>query len=346
MERNKKITIAGESIHPGESKIIQLPVARLYDYTEMNMPIQVVSGKKAGPVLFLSAAIHGDEINGIEIIRRLLHHAALKRLCGTLIAVPIVNIFGFNHKSRYLPDRRDLNRCFPGAKSGSLGGQLAHMVMNEIVVHCTHAIDLHTGAIHRSNLPQIRASLEQNEAKELAQAFGTSVIIDAALRDGSLRQAVADLGIPMLVYEGGEALSYDNTAIQVGLKGTMSVMRKIGMLKSTAKEKRKNETFVALSSHWVRADNSGLLRSYVTLGKRIKKGEVLGVISDPYGIHEVEVTSKATGLVIGHNRLPLVNGGDACFHIATFEKPQAVADKIEEYDEYLDFNSVMDDDIS
>lgn len=346
MTKNKSITIAGETIAPGKSKIIQLAVARLYDYTELSMPIQVINGKKPGPVLFISAAIHGDEINGVEIIRRLLQHRSMKTLAGTLIAVPIVNVFGFNHKSRYLPDRRDLNRCFPGSKTGSLGARLANVFMEEIVKHCTHGIDLHTGTVYRSNLPQIRACLQQKDTKELAQAFGTSVVIDAALRDGSLREAVADLGIPMLVYEGGEALTYDNTVIQVGLKGILSVMRNIGMLRRSSKTKRKSETFIALSSHWARASNSGMLRSFVTLGKHVQKGDVLGVLSDPFGIHEVEIKAKATGLVIGHNRLPLVNRGDACFHVATFDKPQVVEGKIEEYDEFLDFNPVMDVDAS
>lgn len=342
MSKAAPLVIGGQEVAPGESKLIQLSVARLYDYTEMSVPVKVIHSKRPGPVLFVCAAIHGDEINGIEIIRRLLNTKSLKYLTGTLIAVPIVNIFGFNSRSRYLPDRRDLNRCFPGSEDGSLGARLAHAFMTEIVSNCTHGIDLHTGARHRSNLPQIRAALEDAETQRLAEAFGTSVIIDSRLRDGSLREAMASQSKPILVYECGEALYYDNTAIQVGVKGIISVMRAIGMLRPLKKTRAQKESFVALSSRWMRAPNSGLLRSYVTLGKRVAKGDVLGVISDPFGEHETELVSKTTGLVIGHNRIPLVNRGDACFHIASFDRSRDVEETIEQYDEFLDFNPVLD----
>lgn len=340
----KMITIGQETVQPGESKIINLRVPRLYDHTEMCMPIKMVRGRDDGPTLLLTAAIHGDEINGIEIIRRILQHSAIKSLSGTLITVPIVNVYGFNGRSRYLPDRRDLNRCFPGSDRGSLGSQLAHILMTEVVSHATHVIDLHTGANHRTNLPQIRASVASEYNKAMAEAFGCSVIIDANVRDGSLRQAALDKGIPALVYEAGQALSYENTAIGEGVKGVLAVMDHIGMLKLSGIKHHEKEPFIAKTSYWVRASHSGLLRSFVSLGKHVESGEVMGVISDPFGEHEIEIKAKVAGLVIGHSLIPLVNRGDACFHMATFQEPETVESQIEAFDESLDYLPTMDPD--
>jgi uncharacterized protein len=192
------LTIGGEEIPLGVRKQLALTVAKLYDFTDMKMPVEVVRGEQDGPILFVSAAIHGDEINGVDIVRRLLKHRLLKSIKGTLIAIPIVNVFGFNDKSRYLPDRRDLNRSFPGAEQGSLASQIAYIFRTEIVSQCTHGIDLHTGAIHRRNLPQIRADLSYTPNLLLAGAFGAPVILDASPRDGSLREMVDEKKIPTL----------------------------------------------------------------------------------------------------------------------------------------------------
>lgn len=331
---NEPLTINNITINPGESKSINLNVARLYDYTEMKMPIRVIRGKKPGPCLFVCAAIHGDEINGVEIVRRLLHHSILKKMKGTLIAVPIVNVFGFNNKSRYLPDRRDLNRCFPGSQQGSLAARLAHVFMSEVVEHATHGIDLHTGAVHRTNLPQVRASFENPDAKELAHVFGTPVVINSDIRDGSLREAAGDKGIPLLLYEGGQALYFDEPTIKVGLKGIISVMRAIGMLPKIRQKKQPKPTFTALSSHWVRTPYSGILRNNTNLGAHVKKNELLGIVSDPMGVHAHPVKAKHTGIIIGMNLLPLVNRGDALFHIATFEDAGMVEETFEQHDEF------------
>ncbi|MCW8901464.1 MAG: succinylglutamate desuccinylase/aspartoacylase family protein, partial [Gammaproteobacteria bacterium] len=217
--KNGTLVINDITIKPGTRMTIDLPAARLYTHAPMSIPVHVVSGKTTGPRLFLSAAIHGDEINGIEIIRRLLKLPALKRLQGTLIAVPMVNVHGIINHSRYLPDRRDLNRSFPGSEKGPLALRLANLFMKEIVEQSTHGIDLHTGAIHRSNLPQIRANLDNDETEKLARAFDVPVIISSNLRDGSLREAAAEFGIPMLLYEAGEALRFDEVAIRAGVKG-------------------------------------------------------------------------------------------------------------------------------
>jgi predicted deacylase len=298
----------------------------------MTLPVHVVRGAKEGPRLFISAALHGDELNGTEIIRRILKQPALKHLRGTLVAVPIVNVYGLIHHSRYLPDRRDLNRSFPGSVKGSLAARLAHLFMTEIVHKCTHGIDLHTGAIHRSNLPQIRANLDDPETARLAESFGVPVLLNANLRDGSLREAAAEQGIPMLLYEAGEALRFNEVAIRAGVKGVISVMRSMGMLPaSRSRRKSRPEPFVARSSTWVRASASGLFRRVCSLGSRVKRGEVLGLIDDPFGGGESEVTATASGIVIGCSEIPLVHEGEALFHIARFEDVREVAGHIESF---------------
>ena len=328
------LSINGITFKPGTRTTIDLPVGRLYTHTPMTMPVHVVTGRKTGPRLFISAAIHGDEINGVEIIRRLLKLPALKRLKGTIIAVPIVNIHGLINHSRYLPDRRDLNRSFPGSEKGSLAARLAYLLMNEIVSQSTHGIDLHTGAIHRENLPQIRANLDDDETNALARAFNVPVIISSDLRDGSLREAAAEYGIPMLLYEAGEALRFDEVSIRAGVKGIINVMRKLEMLPaSRSKSKKQIEPVVARSSSWVRTPESGILRAMVPLGSRVKKNTLLGVVGDPFGETECNVLSSFSGIVIGRTNLPLVNEGDALYHIARFEDIQEIEAKVDEFQE-------------
>ncbi len=330
------LEIAGESILPGTRKRLEIKVSKLFDYTEMVIPVEVIRGKSPGPVLFVSAAIHGDELNGIEIIKRLLARKSIGRsMHGTLIAVPIVNVFGFNNNSRYLPDRRDLNRCFPGSASGSLGSQMANIFMREIVEKSTHGIDLHTGAIHRTNLPQIRAQLDDRETVELARAFGVTVAINSSIRDGSLRQAAAEKGIPMLLFEGGEALRFEEKVIKTGVNGILSVMRSIGMIRPSRQRKSHTvkEVFTASSSQWVRAPHSGALRVRKKIGSMVQEGELLGTLSDPYGDAVVPVCSSQKGIIIGMTMIPLVNQGDALFNIATFEDSEIVEEHIEERDE-------------
>jgi len=331
---NEQLSINGVKIKAGARTTIDIPVGRLYTHAPMTMPVHVICGKQHGPRLFISAAIHGDEINGVEIIRRLLKLPALKRLRGTLIAVPIVNVHGLINHSRYLPDRRDLNRTFPGSDKGSLAARLAHIFMQEIVAKSTHGIDIHTGAIHRTNLPQIRANLDDSETEKLARAFEVPVIISANVRDGSLRESAAEFGIPMLLYEAGEALRFDEVSIRAGVKGIINVMRTLEMLPpSKRKAKRQTESFVARSSSWVRTADSGILRALVPLGGRVKKGTLLGVVADPFGETESKIVASFSGIVIGRTNLPLVNEGDALYHIARFEDIQAIETKVDEFHE-------------
>lgn len=324
--------IGDRKVDPGGRITFDLIVPHLYTYTAVSMPIQVIHGKRPGPKLFVSAAIHGDEINGIEIIRRLIKLPALQRLRGTLLAVPVVNVYGFVNQSRYLPDRRDLNRSFPGSKTGSLAARLAHLFMEEVVARCTHGIDLHTAAVHRDNLPQIRALVDDPETKRLAYAFGSPVILNSDLRDGSLRQAVADLGIPVLLYEGGEALRFNEFAIRAGVNGIISVMRELEMLPlSRRRKKPRVEPVVARSSSWVRAPQSGILHSLTGLGSHIRKGDTLAIVADPFGKRTEEIIAPSSGIVVGRTNVPLVHEGEALYHVARFGKPETVAEALEAF---------------
>jgi len=315
------ITIGDVSVMAGERRTIDLPIARLYSHNAMTMPVHVIHGKKEGSCLFICAAIHGDEINGVEIVRRLLRLKLLKLLKGTLIAIPIVNVYGFINKSRYLPDRRDLNRSFPGSYKGSLASNIARLFMDEIVDKCTHGIDLHSGANHRINLPQLRVYLDDPEVERLAHAFGAPVIINARLRDNSLREAVIEKGIPMILYEAGESLRFNEHAIQFGLKGIISVMRELDMLPKRKKTRKKpREPIVVEETSWVRAPKSGIINSPLQLGSVINNGDVMASIFDPFGENEEQVIAPVDGIIIGCLQLPLVHQGDALFHIAPFEK--------------------------
>ncbi|MBE0469990.1 MAG: succinylglutamate desuccinylase/aspartoacylase family protein [Methyloprofundus sp.] len=338
------LIINGQVIKPGSNLVVDLPLPPLYTNTPMTMPVHVIHGKRLGPKLFISAAIHGDELNGVEIVRRLLKQPALKRLQGTLIAIPMVNVYGVIHHSRYLPDRRDLNRSFPGSAKGSLAARLAELFMREIVAQCTHGIDLHTGAIHRSNLPQIRANLDDQATLALAKAFNVPVLINSNLRDGSLREAAAEQGIPMLLYEAGEALRFDEFCIRAGLQGILEVMGYLQMITPRKNRKGIKEPYIARSSSWVRASASGIFRTVKPLGSYIKRKEVLGVISDPISNAEFEVLSPYNGLVIGRSEIPLVYEGEAVYHLAKFEDYKEVAEQLEHFQDHHIRPSTDDDD--
>ena len=329
--KQKTIVIGDTRIEPGKRALIDLPVADLYTHAPLHMPVQVINGKQPGPTLFVSAAIHGDELNGVEIIRRLLKQKVMSRIRGCLIAVPIVNVHGFLDQSRYLPDRRDLNRSFPGSAKGSVAARLAHTFTEQILKAADYGIDIHTGAQHRSNLPQIRADLDDPESLRMAKAFDVPVIINAAVRDGSLRGHAADEGIPTLLYEAGEALRFDEVCIRAGLRGVTNVMRELGMLPARKKQGKGTDPVTAKSTSWVRAPVSGIVRMKAKLGMRVKEGETLTIISDPFGEGEQTVGSPFAGIVIGKTNLPLAHEGDALLHIARFSSVARAEDTVEEF---------------
>ncbi|WP_407047505.1 succinylglutamate desuccinylase/aspartoacylase family protein [Vibrio cholerae] len=308
-KKHSGFSFLGETIPPSSRRVIELEAAKLYTDSPLSIPIEVLHGASPGPVLMINAAIHGDELNGVEIIRQLLNTLDEKKLKGTVITVPIVNVFGFIHKSRYLPDRRDLNRCFPGSEKGSLASRMAHTFFSQVAERCDYILDLHTGAIHRTNLPQIRADLSNSETLRIAQAFATPVIIDSPLRDGSLRSEAEKQQIPVLTYEAGEALRFDPIAINAGIIGIKRVMQSIGMLRPS--RKKIPNSIIAKSTSWLRAEADGILRTLVSLGDKVEKGQVLAYINSPLGKLEVEIRANKSGIVIGQQTLPLVNEGDA-----------------------------------
>jgi predicted deacylase len=321
------MVIGSDSIAAGERREVDLRVAPTYTHDDLSMTVQVVRGRQDGPVLFISAAVHGDELNGVEIIRRLLQQKSLSRMKGTLLAIPIVNVHGFLNQSRYLPDGRDLNRCFPGSERGSLAGRVAHTFVEEILSQSTHGIDLHTGTRHRSNFPQIRADLDQSGTLEMTKAFGVPVALDSKIRDGSMRECAGDHGVPMILYEAGEALRFDEVYIRAGVKGVINVMREIGMLSKSRRTRPLPEPLISDRTQWVRAPESGVLRTLVALGANVVKGQVVAVIADPMGSTEIEVVAPSNGIVIGRTNLPLVYAGNALFNIARYGKHSSVVER-------------------
>lgn len=332
---NESLQIGDVEVKPGTHEVVEFPLPPLSTHSDLHMPIHVIHGKKSGPCLLVCAALHGDEINGIEIIRRLVGLRTISRLQGTLIAVPIVNVYGFIHLSRYLPDRRDLNRSFPGSEKGSLAARLAYRFMQEIVCKATHGIDLHTAAVHRDNFPQIRASLDSPEAMRLAQAFRAPLVIDAALRAGTIREAASELDIPWLVYEAGEALRFDEVSIRAGVRGIVNVMRELGMLKQQ-KSKTEVTPRIVKSNFWIRAPQSGILRLTVKLGASVGKDDVLGYVSDPYGGNEAQIIAPNSGIIIGRTNLPLIHEGDAVVHLARFRNAGTAAEAVDVFQSELD----------
>jgi predicted deacylase len=307
--------INGARAAPGKLTQVELQVARLPTGMWMTLPVGVLHGVMEGPVIWVSAAIHGDELNGVPIIRHVLDRINPKELSGTVLAVPAVNVFGLIQESRYLPDRRDLNRCFPGSKRGSSASQLAHLFMEQIVTRCELGLDLHTGSGGRTNLPQVRCDLEQPETLRLAKVFGAPVLLHSRLRDGSLRAAAREMGKAVLVYEAGEASRFDSRAIDMGVDGVLRVMASLGMIGEEVVPPEV-EPVVAWKSSWARARRTGFCEMIARLGDHVTEGSSLAVVYDALGRSRSLVKSKCSGVVIGHVTSPIVNRGDAVAHVA------------------------------
>jgi uncharacterized protein len=316
--RHQPVQVAGSTVPPGRRQLVEVPVARLPTATSLNLPILVLNGLRPGPKVWLSAVVHGDELNGLEIIRRVVEATRPRRLAGTLLAVPIVNVFGMLTETRYLPDRRDLNRSFPGNPNGSLASRLAHLFMTNVVAACDMGIDLHTGSDHRFNMPQIRGDLEDPATRAMAEAFAAPVSIHSPLRDGSLREACRRRGIPIVVYEGGEAHRFNETAITAGVDGVLRVLDDLGMRTGDVPPADR-DTVIVRHTQWVRARRTGILRTTVRAGQLVVRGEALGIIADAIGESRATMKAPFEGVVIGHTRHPLVNRGDALWHLADLD---------------------------
>lgn len=308
--------INGQDIAAGTRATVDLPVALFSDHTPVRMPVHVIHGKKPGPVMFVSAAVHGDEVIGVEIVRRLLRSSPMSRLSGTLLAVPIVNNFGLLNLSRYLPDRRDLNRSFPGTPEGSMAARLAYLFLEQVVKRADFGIDLHSAAIHRTNLPQIRLTPDNAHLREMGEAFGAPVMLTSKLRDGSLRAAAEEAGVDVLLYEAGEGLRFDEMAARTGLAGILRVMQAKGMIGARGVPRLRAKPVFCARSGWLRAPAGGLFRSFKATGDLVEEGDVLGVVSDPLGEREASVLAEDVGIIIGRSNMPVVNEGDALFHVA------------------------------
>ncbi len=308
------IKIGAEVVAAGRSRTFDLPFARLPTGTWESLPISVINGRRDGPLIWLSGAIHGDEINGVEVVRRVVRRLDARKFSGGVIAVPVVNVFGFLNQSRYLPDRRDLNRMFPGSKRGSLASRLAHLFMTEVVNKCQYGIDLHTAAGHRSNLPQIRADLNDQETLALAKAFGAPVAIHAKVRDGSLRQAATEKGIKVLLYEAGGVQRFEENSVETGVAGVLRVMQHLGM--GSWDVPTAPEPIIVRKTTWVRASRSGICTLTVDAGETVVQGQRVGSIGDALGGRPTYIKASAPGTVIARTYNPLVSQGDALVHIA------------------------------
>jgi uncharacterized protein len=329
----KPFEIGGVVCEPNTRATVELQVSVLANNMPMKLPVHVMHGAAQGPVMFVSGVVHGDEIQGVEIVRRLLDRLKKKQLHGTLLAVPIVNSFGFLNHSRYLPDRRDLNRSFPGSDHGSLASLLADLFFSEVVQRSQYGVDLHTAALHRTNLPQVRIAPGDDDLLALAKAFAPPVVLTSKLREGSLRLSAEEARVKVLLYEGGEALRFDEEAIAIGVDGILRVMRHVGMIDDAPAAK--NGVTLSSSSTWVRAPEGGILRTVRKSGERVAKLEAIGVISDPLGEETVSVVAEDDGIIIGRTNLPIVNRGDALFHIAKIKTSKAAAQAVPDEDEII-----------
>ncbi|GAA4817826.1 succinylglutamate desuccinylase/aspartoacylase family protein [Nocardioides caeni] len=321
----ESFAIGNVRVRAGSAKEVELPITRLVTGGDVSLPVRVVHGREDGPTVWVNAAIHGDEVMGVEVIRQVMADLSPKTLRGTVVAVPVVNVLGFMTGDRYLPDRRDLNRSFPGSARGSLASRIAHLFMTEVVSKCDVGIDLHTAADRRTNLPQIRADLDDPRTRHLAEAFGAPLMLHARLRDGSLRQAARDAGASVLLYEAGEALRFEEEPIAVGVAGVRRVLAALDLIDPLPQDPPERPSPVeSRSSGWVRARGTGILHMEVHLGETVAVGDRLGGLSDTFGRRVRLVHADRDGVVIGLTRAPLVNAGDALVHIATPVAPSPV----------------------
>ncbi len=319
----KPLALLNTVVPPAQTMRLSWQPNQTLDGLSQPTPVLVVNGAQGGPTLCLTAAVHGDELNGIEIVRRILHGINPEKLSGAVIGVPIVNLQGFQRASRYLTDRRDLNRFFPGHPQGSLASRIAHSFFNEVIQHCQFLVDLHTGSAHRTNLPQIRANLHYPDVAAFAQAFGMPVILHSEGSEGMLRHAALETGIPSVTLEAGKSLTLQEEAIKHGVKSIHTLLNNLTMLENDASWDKLESIYY--HSTWVRVDHGGILFSTVELGEEISKNKVLGVVTDPITNTRSEIISPHNGRIIGMAVDQVVMPGFAGFHIGIQESEEIVA---------------------
>jgi len=311
----KEIKIADHTIRPGEFKAINIDIARLPSHTVINTPIYISRAKEDGPVLALMAGMHGDEINGMEIVRRILESGLHQPKRGTVVCMPIINMYGFLNYSREVPDGKDINRSFPGTRGGSLASRVAYHLMHDVVPVIDYGVDFHTGGAMRANYPQVRAELKDQTNLELAQAFSAPFTIDAPFRPNSLRKEASKRGKNIIVYEGGESLRFDQHAIKEGIAGTMRLMKHLNMIDEAPQPDVENK--IIWSTGWIRAKTPGLFQSNVVCGQHVEKNDWVGTVTDPFGEFQEKVYATESGYIIGLNNIPVINAGDALMHLGT-----------------------------
>lgn len=313
----KTLLILGESINLGESKTIDMEIARLHTTTKLKIPVIIERSKIDGPVILFSAGIHGDEINGVEVVRQLITQKINKPKTGTIICIPIVNMFGFVNKSREFPDGRDLNRVFPGSKKGSLASRFAYHILNDILPCVDYSVDFHAGGASRFNAPQIRIVHNEPELKKLADIFNAPFTLYSKNIAGSFRNAGSKMGVKMLLFEGGKSLDINTDVATEGVNGVKRILSSLNMLKETIEvPKAEKRTIYIEKSGWVRAKCSGLLHDGKLIGQYVKKGTVLAKITDPFGKFEQKIKAPNNGYIINANHSPIVYEGDAIYHIS------------------------------
>jgi predicted deacylase len=315
----RPLIILDQKIGPGKT-VINLDIAKLHTRTKLEVPVIIQRARKDGPTLLLLAGIHGNEVNGVEIVRQIIKKKYNKPQCGTVICIPVVNVFGFLNQERMFPDGRDLNRMFPGSSKGSLAARFAYYMMKEIVPNVDYIIDFHTGGGSRFNYSQIRVDASDAESLKLAKIFGAKFVIDSRNRDKSIRQAATEKGKKVLLFEGGKSLHLDKQVTRQGVRGAVRVMHHLGLTNFSseiAEYPEVTEQILIHKSQWIRANYSGMYRRIVSIGDPINNKEIIGSISDPYGDFERSVKSTHTGFIICSNQAPIVNQGDALVHIST-----------------------------
>jgi len=309
----KEQIIAGTAIRPGEFREININIARLPSRTQIDTPIYVYRSPVDGPILALTAGMHGDEINGMEIVRQIIDKGYNKVLRGTVVCMPIINVYGFLNYSREVPDGKDVNRSFPGSKSGSLAARVAYHMTHDIIPHIDFGIDFHTGGAMRTNYPQVRCMMQEPKNVELAAAFHAPFTIDSPFRPHSLRQTASKKGKNIIVFEGGESLRMDFHAIEEGIQGTLRMMKHLNMIDQAPPAKHENK--IIWNSSWIRAHSAGIFHPQIQAGELIHKNQLVGSITDPFGEYKEQIKSPVMGYVVGLNNNPVVNAGDALLHV-------------------------------